>query len=152
MGGCPEHEDVFQDILLSLCRQETRYDASRPFLPWARSVVFWEVRRWLTQRSRERLVFDSELLVSLAENTPADEPPADDERLAALAACRAQLPAADQELLRRRYDEGESVAAIAESLGKTANAVAGELFQIRKRLRQAILKQSQLSGKKVRTT
>jgi RNA polymerase sigma-70 factor (ECF subfamily) len=83
------------------------------------------------QRMRRR--FDNHVLDSLAQEAQvfADE---DSAKLAAMRTCIDQLPVRQQEIVRRRYFDGDEVGTIAKSTGQSANALANSLFRIRRAL------------------
>lgn len=66
IGNVEDAKDILQETNLSLWRQARKYDYSRPFLPWAKSIAMYKVMTYRTLQSRERLVFDNELLAQVA--------------------------------------------------------------------------------------
>jgi hypothetical protein len=82
-------------------------------------------------------VFDDEMLVVLDPAAKAvDE--TYESRQERLTACLEKLPALQRELLRQRYADGLSLQAIAESVRRTANAVAQTLFRVRHTLIECV--------------
>lgn len=72
------------------------------------------------------------------------EPPAinsdpEQELAAALAAELAMLPAADRELLERKYLDGDAIRALAATLGTSEKAVESRLTRARQRLKDGLL-------------
>jgi RNA polymerase sigma-70 factor (ECF subfamily) len=90
--------------------------------------------------SREQLVFDENVFDYLAERQE-ERATASDLRLEALRRCITKLPAAQRDLVDRRYRPGASVQAIARDDGKTEGAVSQALFRIRTALQRCIEKQ-----------
>ena len=135
MAGQEGAADVLQETNLKLIRELHRYDTSRPFLPWAMTLAKFEVMAWRTRRGRSRLVLDNDVGELMAEEIIDSQ---DDRELAALESCLAALPARQRELIAARYDEGETVRAIAKRLGQPENALAALLYRVRKALHECI--------------
>ncbi|MBR1871495.1 MAG: sigma-70 family RNA polymerase sigma factor [Kiritimatiellae bacterium] len=123
------------------------YDASRPFLPWARAVAWWQMRSEKTDRMREGrfVVFDSELAAKI---DAAAETPAEDSRAAALAVmpCLERLPKREREVLRMKYLAGYSAQEISEMKGTSVAAVYSLLARARAMLRTGIEKMTGRKG------
>lgn len=135
MAGQDGAADVLQETNVKLCRELHRYDTSRPFLPWAMTLARFEVMAWRTRQSRSRLVLDNDVVELVAAEMPDSQ---DDRELAALESCLAALPPRQRELLAARYNEGETVRAIAKRLAQPENALAALLYRIRKALHDCI--------------
>ena len=58
-------DDLFQETSLKLWEIFDEYDASRPFLPWALRIAYFQVLRFRKKRSRDRLVFSDDELYSM---------------------------------------------------------------------------------------
>jgi RNA polymerase sigma-70 factor, ECF subfamily len=126
-------EEVLQRTATVLWEKFAEYDRGREFLPWALRVAYFEVLNFRKQIARERLVFREDVIEALAETRYALTAELEAQR-AALAKCLAELSVDDQALLRRRYADSESIAALACERGKTAKA----LYRRLDRLREAI--------------
>lgn len=135
MGGQEGAADVLQETNVKLCRELHRYDTSRPFLPWAMTLARFEVMAWRTRQSRSRLVLDNDVVELMAEEIAEVQ---DDRELSALESCLASLPARQREMIAARYEQGETVRAIAKRLGQPENALAALLYRIRKALHDCI--------------
>lgn len=137
LGESAGARDVLQETNLALWDKADEYDPTRPFLPWAYGVAYFQVLAYRKRCARSRLVFDERLLGELAEQIARRES-ALDARLEALGDCLAKLPGPRREIVDRRYGQGESVERIADRLGKTPNVVAALLYRIRKALLECI--------------
>ena len=126
-------EEVLQRTATVLWEKFAEYDRQREFLPWALRVAYFEVLNFRKQIARERLVFREDVIEALAETRDSLTAELEAQRLA-LAKCLAELSPDDQALLRRRYADSESIAALACERGKTAKA----LYRRLDRLREAI--------------
>jgi len=132
-GNAEAARDVLQDTNLTLCREAERFDSSRPFLPWARTVAYYQVLSWRKRQVRERLVFDEGLLDEIAV-VLNDEPFAPHAQLDALEGCLKKLPARMREVFEARYARGMTVNALAAASGRAPNAVSASLYRIRQLL------------------
>jgi RNA polymerase sigma-70 factor, ECF subfamily len=137
VGDSAGARDVLQETNLALCDKAREFDESRPFLPWAYQVAYFQVLAYRKRCSRSRLLFDEQLVSELAERVASRDDDLD-RRLEALSDCMAGLPGHRKELIDRRYVLGESVDQIAGQLRKAPNAVAASLYRIRKALLECI--------------
>src|SRR5688572_14087827 len=67
LAGATDAADVLQETNRVLWRKATTYDLARPFLPWALTVARFEVLAHRKRQSRDRLIFDDDLLGRIAE-------------------------------------------------------------------------------------
>lgn len=133
MGGAAHSRDILQETNLLLWEKAEQYDRSRDFLPWAFQFAHLQVLAFRKRQHRDRLLFDDSLLATLADEFGENVKHVD-ARLEALDTCVGKLPDAQRDLIRRYYERGNTVEAISKSLGKSANAVAAQLYRIRKTL------------------
>ncbi len=124
---------MLQDTNLTLCREAERFDRSRPFLPWARTVAYYQVLSWRKRQVRERLVFDESLLEDVAASL-SEAPTVSHAQLDALEGCLKKLPGRMRDLFEARYARGANVNALAAASGRAPNAVAASLYRIRQLL------------------
>jgi RNA polymerase sigma-70 factor (ECF subfamily) len=126
-------DDVMQEASIVLWRKFAEYDPARPFLPWAKRVIYFEA-----QKLRERLrripgQLSETVLAQLAAVDPSD-----DEMLAtqerALSDCVEKLRPQDRELLEQRYAGTQSVREFAAASGMSEGALYVMLSRIRQRL------------------
>lgn len=146
--GVPqEARDILGETNLALIRKRDAYDASRPFLPWARSFAFLTVRCWQRSRRRDRLVCDDDLMERLAEDLSAAPAAETDvfcgaDMLRALSEAKKELTPEMRYMLTRRYDYGDSLAAIGYQMNRTAGSVATSLHHIRAVLKASMEKKA----------
>ncbi len=138
MAGAPAVADVLQETNRVLWKKAAEYDPARPFLPWAYRVAHFEVLAHRKRQSRDRLVFDEELMGLLADEYAQQS--SSSGALHALELCLQKLPVGQRELVESRYARGEAVADIAARDGKAANAVSALLYRIRSLLAECIEK------------
>ena len=125
-------EDVLQQTNLVIWEKQNEFLACENFDGLACKVAYFQVlaeRRDHT-RERRRMLFDDRLLETLAAT--AGPKPAIQTDLSAPRDCMAKLSHPHRDLLRRRYEPGGSVNAIAAQSGQPANNVSASLYRIRK--------------------
>ena len=130
-------EDVFQKTSLVLWQKMEQFDATRSFFHWACGVAFNEVRNFLTTQRRSRLHFDGKLVELLAAEAQEEEE-LSEARLQALRACVAHLPDRQQRILQDCYDGSTTVSAVANTLGRSRDALYKQLARLRQRLLDCI--------------
>jgi len=130
-------DDVFQEVALALWEQADRYDASRPFGPWARGIA---ARKVLERSRRDRrfpLAFSPETIEAVAQGFARTESAARRE-LDALAECFKRLPESARSLLALRYEGDLSAGEIARRTGRTLDAIYQALSRARAALEECI--------------
>jgi len=130
-------EDLLQEVAQAALSDFESFDRSRPFTPWVVGIARFRILGFFRTQSRSRLVFDSETLESLAHAHEQLESVAG-RRLQALQHCLEKLRQPSRQILTLRYWEGQSVAAIAERLEKTPNAISLSLHKSRAALDSCI--------------
>jgi RNA polymerase sigma-70 factor (ECF subfamily) len=123
--------EVMQDVILVLWE---KFDAAADFQGWAFGVAKNVALRHLRRQSRDRHVFDDELVNQLADDTVALVPVHDSHR-EALDRCLDKLPAAQRELVLTAYTKGTRMDDLAGRRGQTPMA----LYKLLHRIRQALL-------------
>lgn len=139
---CHDHalaKDILQETNLTLWRKAEDFEQGTSFTAWACRTAYFHVLNHRRKLSREHLVFDEDVFDYLAERQE-ERATSSDRRLEALRQCIAKLPAAQRDLIDRRYRPGASVQAIARDDGKTEGAVSQALFRIRTTLQRCIEK------------
>ena len=130
--------DILQETNRALIDAAERYDADRPFGPWALGVAYRQVQAARRRYARDRLVFgeeyEIELLAAAHETRFADQ----ESQIQALEQCLENLPETQRRLIDRYYQLGESLAHIGESLGRTAASLSVTLHRLRLRLADCI--------------
>ena len=132
-------QDILQDTNLKLCREAESYDKTRPFLPWARTLAYYQVLSWRKKQVRERLIFDDSLFEEVASTVNTDS--AVPHVLAdTLEKCLKKLPEQMHELLEKHYTLGMNIKELAASYNRRPNTVAVSLHRIRQILSDCIEK------------
>jgi RNA polymerase sigma-70 factor (ECF subfamily) len=123
--------EVMQDVILVLWE---KFDAAADFQGWAFGVAKNVALRHLRRQSRDRHVFDDELVNQLADDAVALLPVHDGHR-EALEHCLDKLPAAQRELVLTAYTKGTRMDDLATRRGQTPMS----LYKLLHRIRQALL-------------
>jgi RNA polymerase sigma-70 factor, ECF subfamily len=126
-------EDIFQETSTRLFQQGDRCTSIDAFLPWARTVAYYQVLSYRKQHRRRSQRFAEVCLDLIAESH--NEAEAADGRRQALLSCLGKLEAAARRLLELAYRGDLSVAEVAHRVGQNTTATYKSLSRIRHRLR-----------------
>lgn len=127
-------DDILQETNLVLWEKRTDYTHGTDFRAWMFRIARYQVLAYRKRQTRDRLMFSDELILQVANE--ADARAADVERRRhALAECVEKLDASDREVLKLRYAEAKSGREIAETVGRSTDAV----YQLLHRLRESLL-------------
>lgn len=107
------------------------------FSAWALKIAFFQIKNYRRKQARSVLLFDSDVMELLAEDTTEMVGSMDD-RLHALQSCMQCLPEKHRQLLEERYHHGMSVKDIAKRVSRSANSLGVLLFRIRTQLHNCI--------------
>jgi RNA polymerase sigma-70 factor (ECF subfamily) len=127
--------DIVQESFVDAWRGLDRFDTTREFGPWLRTIcrnrVLKHLRDRLPKRRRELALVDEALIACVPEEASGD-------LLATLRRCLATLDASHRQLLERRYHDGVAVQELAGELGKTPNAVSMILIRLKTALQRCM--------------
>ncbi len=126
----PDAKDVMQETALALWRKMDDYDPSRPFANWACQFARMQVKRFWRRGSRRKLVFDNELVDSIAAEHESCSPVLQ-QRRAALGYCLRKLGEGDRLLLKSRYTKGATVRKLAASMKTPPKKLYYQLERLR---------------------
>ncbi len=140
-------DDVLQQTNLVLWEKLAEYLDCENFDALACRVAHFQVlaQRRDRRRERERLLFDDALLARIAASA-GGRTGSMQQYLAAMRDCMARLTDLQRELLRRRYEPGGSVQAIADFFGESPNNISATLYRIRKTLLACIREKASNPG------
>ena len=130
-------DEIAQETKLRLWQQFNNYEADKDFGAWARTIAFYQVRRFRTQAGRERLKFSEEFLDTVAEEV-ASTTDLHEARQRYLIECMQRLTEDSRKLIRRYYSTMGSVAEVAGYFGRTVEATKKALVRIRRNLRECV--------------
>lgn len=129
--------DVLQETNIVLWRKADEFNEQLSFMAWACGIARFQVKARRRNMQRDRLVFDNDLVDSLAvdaERHVADSGTSD--RL--LNECLDDLPAEHRELIVERYAPGCNTRTLAAKLGRSVNGLGVSLFRIRQMLAKCV--------------
>ena len=130
--------EILQETNLVLCKKAGEFQEGTNFIAWAFRVAHFQIMAYRKRMSREKLVFDDDLLaeVEAVDNAARDE--VREDRLLALRSCIGKLAKGHQQLLERRYFHSEAVQDIAAEIDKSVNAVSKILHRTRHSLLKCV--------------
>lgn len=133
-------DDVFQEVALTLWKEFSRYDPTRPFGPWARGVAANKVLQSRGKAARSPLLLSDEAVRAVAEAYDRTESPASaaSPMFDGLRHCLEQLPDKSRALVNLRYEREMKVTAVAERIGAGVDAVCRALSRLRRRLQECV--------------
>jgi len=144
VGMCPpgiDHEEVAQLAFIEAYRKLNQYTPNTNFFAWlcaiARYRLLAESKRLLRQGKNQENYLNhaiTQQLLSVAEQREEIT----DLRSRFLGECLSVLKPHARALVGLRYDRRQSIANIAEALGKSVSAVSVQLFAIRSKLRDCV--------------
>ena len=137
LAAADDRADFFQEVVLILWRNFDRYDAARPFTPWAMGVAVRRMKEEYRRCQRRPGLLAAEQLERLANTLTAGESTAADEE-EALTECLAALPENAARLVQRRYFERISIEVLGAETGQSAAALYQTLSRLRRRLADCI--------------
>lgn len=132
-----EAEEVLQNVNVIIWKKCQQFQPGTNFLAWAAAIVNFEVLKYRSRRTRERLVFSDDFLTTVAAEV-VERSEELELRRTALKDCIQKLRAQDQELIQQRYSPGETGKNLAEQVGRPANSVYQSLGRIRRMLMECI--------------
>lgn len=137
LGNHSDTLDVLQATNIALWKKAEVFDTGSPFLPWALAVARYEILAFMRKRRRDRHTFSPEV-VELLMDVAAERTPESSRRSRALMDCIKELSERNQEFLRIRYAQQQSISQVAAKTGRTVDAVKTLYLRIRKALEHCI--------------
>lgn len=133
LNNAHDAEDLAQEVFMTAFRRIGDCDPTRPIRPWFRGIAMKLLANF-RRKSRPELIGSHEELQALLdaelEGRFSGESNEGSE-LEALAQCLEKLENPARNLLRARYEEGESLDELAARLGRKASAVSMQLHRLR---------------------
>lgn len=136
VGNSEDAYDVLQDTFVSAWASLRRYDPSRPFHAWIRTIALNKCRDLGRRRTARRLLH--ELFARQPETASEEANWADEERHARMDLAIAALPPKYKEPLLLTALEGLSHEQAAQQLGITSKAVEMRLYRARRLLAESL--------------
>jgi RNA polymerase sigma-70 factor (ECF subfamily) len=123
--------DVLQETSVALYRKFPEYDPSKPFLAWAYGFAFMEIMKQRERSQRSARLLAVHIMERLARERQQHEDVLQ-ARLQALEPCLQELPRADRELLRKRYQEKVGTEELIRHWGASRRTLFRNLDRIRR--------------------
>ena len=137
LGGLDDAEVAMQETSMVLWKKFDQFEAGTSFRTWAFRIARFEAMNLRRKRQRDRHFFSDELVRLLADEAAQHAAQLEEERRV-LAHCVAKLDSGDRRLLAGCYQEGSTIKAYAESVGRTPNAVRKHLAKVRTALSSCV--------------
>jgi RNA polymerase sigma-70 factor, ECF subfamily len=130
-------QEALQATCVKLWEKSTDWNSETEFLPWAFAVARFTVLSHLRDRMRDRLVFDEDVVLAMAEE--AETAAAQfEERREVLGACLEKVKPAQRDLLQEHYIAGRSIRELSVATGRSESAVKMILLRLREQLSACI--------------
>jgi RNA polymerase sigma-70 factor (ECF subfamily) len=129
--------EVLQATCVKLWQKAADWNPDTEFLPWAFTVARFTILSHYRDQKRDRLVFDEDVIKSMADEIE-EAATAFDNRREALAKCMKKLDQRQRGLLHDHYTVSQSLREIARASGRSLSAVKMSLLRIRQQLSACI--------------
>jgi len=126
-------DDLYQQTTLLLWKKFDEFQPGSNFAAWACKVARFEALNFLQQKRRSRLIFDDDVILTLAD-VDFDAAPAVEARQEALEKCLAKLNGSDRQLLQQVYGDDAQIKVVAARIGRPIQSVYTALCRIRQAL------------------
>ena len=122
-------EDVLQAAAVVIWEKFDDFEPGTRFDHWAYHIAHLQALCHLANCKRSKLVFGEKVLTLLAEQAAAVGARAD-EIMDALESCTEKLPEKDRDLLRLRFEPGNTNRSVALAVGRSEGAVSRSLSRL----------------------
>jgi len=137
-------EDILQEVNIVLWNRAADFELGTNFKAFAFRIAHFKALEALrSAKRREWLVFDSDLLDSIAQRQ--EETP-DHDSQAALRECLSGLEEDERKLLHQRYTARQTVRDLARTDGRSEGALQQVFFRLRNHLRACIEQRLAMEG------
>ena len=133
-------EDILQETSLVIVEKFGEFTSGTDFVAWAFQIAWWRVRASRQKFARSKVVFDDDVLESVAHTAATMHEEVSD-RHEALARCLQKLHPRDRDLLLTRYEPGAGVEEAAQRSGRSLEAAYKALGRLRKLLLDCVTQQ-----------
>jgi len=138
-------DEVMQETSLVAWRKFDQFDPGSNFMAWAAAIARFESLKHLRRKSRERLVFNDDILDLLAEESLEESEVLEQQR-AALGSCLEKLDARQKHLLQMAYQPGVKFHEVAAEAGKSTQAFYKTIQRLRASLLSCAERQMKQAG------
>lgn len=126
-------QEALQATCVKLWEKSGDWDPETAFLPWAFAVARFTVLSHIRDRMRDRLVFDEDVMLAMADETETAAAQFEDRR-EALDTCLQKVKPEQRDLLQEHYITGRSVRELSAATGRSDSAVKMTLLRLREQL------------------
>lgn len=126
-----------QETNAVLWRKAHDFKLGTNFGAWMLKVAYFQVMAHRRRITRDRLVFDDDFLLDIAEDAQ-QQSERQEEKQRLLGDCIGKLNERYQELIRRRYTEGATLKSIASQSGQSESSIKQALFRARNALMECV--------------
>lgn len=140
LGHHQDARDVLQTTCVKLWEKSADWDPDTPFLPWAFAIARYTALSHIRDKMRDRLIFDEDVVLAMAEETESAASQFEDRR-EALAHCLQKLNQDQRDLLQRHYIAGHGLKELAAVMNRSLSAVKMTLLRLRQQLGICIQRQ-----------
>jgi RNA polymerase sigma-70 factor, ECF subfamily len=137
-------QEALQATCVKLWEKSADWDPETEFLPWAFAVARFTILSQIRDKIRDRLVFDEDVVLSMATETETAASQFEDRR-EALGNCLRKLKSDQRDLLNGYYLAGSTVRELSNATGRSESAVKMILLRLRVQLGHCIERQLRLS-------
>lgn len=144
-GNFADADDVYQEVSVLLWDEFDKYEPGSDFGAWACTIARYRVLALRERNSRSKVVFCSHVLQKL-EKALSDRSNDLDRRSAALGECLKELSPVNRQLMKRVYEGSQTIAQVAQAMGRPVEATYKTMQRLRRFLsdciRQRLMKEA----------
>ena len=136
----PDYMDILQEVNVTLWKKRDKYRPGSNFKAWSFSIARYQVmnaRRKMVVDS-SRLIFSEELISILADESPYENEPVVERKLAALNLCLGEISCNNRELLKVRYSDGITIEEYARQHQRNPGTIRATLRRLRATLQRCV--------------
>jgi RNA polymerase sigma-70 factor (ECF subfamily) len=132
-------EEISQSVALIMWKKWKQFEVGSDFMKWARSIARFEILKYRRGVSRDRLVFNEELIELLANSSEAMEAElSSQDYIESLQLCIDRLPEKSKKIIEVVYQSEKTIKQIAEEIGKSPTSLYKTVDRIRKKLKSCL--------------
>lgn len=133
-------DDILQQVAVAIVKNYDKYDKKYSFTGWAIGIAKNEILMYRRTHSKNRFIFNSEVIERIAVAYEKEPAQLNDIRQA-LDICIKKLSGRGKQILEMRYHSELSVSRISQKLGMTPGSIYTLLHRVRLALQECISKQ-----------
>lgn len=136
VANVDDADEVYQDTSTTAWEKFADYKPGTNFGAWICKIAYYRAMQLHDRRTGDPHVFDAELLDMISQSHESESELLVARRRA-LTLCVEELPEVNRDLLQRRYT-GATAEQLAQSTGKSANAVYKTLYRLHRVLHECV--------------